>query len=148
MKVAQGSKVSVHYTLYSDSPEGEIIEKTRDGEPLEFVFEEDPMLPKFEAALEGLSAGSKFTIAIGAVDAYGEEDESLFVEFPKSEFLEDGELNEELFEIGEVIPMQTPEGDMLEGVVCEVKLNSIILDFNHPLAGENLYFEGEVIEVK
>lgn len=148
MKVAKGSKVSVHYTLYADGPEGEMIEKTRDGEPLEFVFSEDPMLPKFEAALAGLTAGEKFTIAIDAPDAYGEEDESLFVEFPKSEFMEDGELNEEIFAIGEIVPMQTPEGDMLEGVVCEVKLNSIVLDFNHPLAGENLYFEGEVIEVK
>jgi FKBP-type peptidyl-prolyl cis-trans isomerase SlyD len=43
--------------------------------------------------------------------------------------------------------MQTPEGDMVQGVVAEVKLNSIIIDFNHPLAGENLYFEGEVVSV-
>lgn len=148
MKVAQGSRVSVHYTLYANDPKGEMIEKTREGEPLEFTHSEDPMLPKFESALLGLSAGEKFTIAIEAADAYGEEDENLFVEFPKSEFMEDGELNEELFQIGEIIPMQTPEGDMLEGVVCEVKLNSIVLDFNHPLAGENLYFEGEVVEVK
>ncbi len=148
MKIAQGSTVSVHYTLYAENPQGELIEKTREGEPLQFVYAEDAMLPKFEQALLGLAAGDKFTVAIVAAEAYGEEDENLFVEFPKSEFMEDGEFDEELFGIGEIVPMQTPEGEMLEGVVCEVKLNSIVLDFNHPLAGENLYFEGEVVEVK
>jgi FKBP-type peptidyl-prolyl cis-trans isomerase SlyD len=49
---------------------------------------------------------------------------------------------------GEIIPLESPEGDIIEGVVCEVKLNSIILDFNHPLAGEDLLFEGSVISVE
>jgi FKBP-type peptidyl-prolyl cis-trans isomerase SlyD len=49
---------------------------------------------------------------------------------------------------GEIIPLDSPEGDIIEGVVCEVKLNSIVLDFNHPLAGEDLLFEGEVVGVE
>jgi FKBP-type peptidyl-prolyl cis-trans isomerase SlyD len=62
-------------------------------------------------------------------------------------FIEDGELDEEIFQEGEIIPLESPEGDIIEGVVCEVKLNSVVLDFNHPLAGEDLFFEGSVVSV-
>jgi FKBP-type peptidyl-prolyl cis-trans isomerase SlyD len=62
-------------------------------------------------------------------------------------FLEDGEIDEDMLQEGEVIPLESPEGDIIEGVVCEVKLNSVVLDFNHPLAGEDLLFEGSVVSV-
>ena len=137
----------MNYILRVDGPQGELIEETLLEDPMRFVMGEDPMLPKFEAALMGLQAGEKFNVHIVAEEAYGDELETLFVEFPKSDFIEDGELDEEIFQEGEIVPMQTPDGEMVEGVVCEVKLNSIILDFNHPLAGEDLYFEGEVVSV-
>jgi FKBP-type peptidyl-prolyl cis-trans isomerase SlyD len=114
---------------------------------MSFVFGEDAMLPKFEEALLGLSAGDSFTIEIPCDDAYGPEQENLFIEYPKSMFLEDGEIDEDMLQEGEVIPLESPEGDIIEGVVCEVKLNSVILDFNHPLAGEDLLFEGSVVSV-
>jgi FKBP-type peptidyl-prolyl cis-trans isomerase SlyD len=147
MKITTGSKVGVHYVLRCDNAEGELIEETRPEEPLVFTFGEDPMLPKFEKAVEGLQSGDKFTVFIPAIEAYGEEDESLYVEFPKSEFIAEGEVHDELFEIGEIIPMQTPEGQTLEATVSEVRLNTIVLDFNHPLAGEDLYFEGHIAKV-
>jgi FKBP-type peptidyl-prolyl cis-trans isomerase SlyD len=147
MKISKGSSVAVNYILRVDGPQGELIEETLLEDPMRFVMGEDPMLPKFEAALMGLQAGEKFNVHIVAEEAYGDELETLFVEFPKSDFIEDGELDEEIFQEGEIVPMQTPDGEMVEGVVCEVKLNSIILDFNHPLAGEDLYFEGEVVSV-
>lgn len=138
----------MHYTLHLDGPEGEIVERTTEEEPLRFVLGEDPMLPKFEEAVSGLSAGESFIVSIPCSDAYGEEDNELFMEFPKSEFLgDDGELDDELFAVGEVIPMQTQEGQVVHGIVTEVKLNSLVIDFNHPLAGENLYFEGRLVLV-
>jgi FKBP-type peptidyl-prolyl cis-trans isomerase SlyD len=148
MKIEPGKRVSVNYSLYADGPEKELIEETRKDDPMQFTFGEDPMLPKFEAALLGLEAGDTFTIAIPAAEAYGDEQEALFIEYPKSTFIEEGELDEELFQEGEIIPLESPEGDIIEGVVCEVKLNSIVLDFNHPLAGEDLLFEGEVLSVE
>lgn len=147
MKITKGSKVSVSYILRTDGPQGELIEETRENEPLEFVFLDDPMLPKFEKTLEGLSAGDPFQISIPAKEAYGEEQDELFIEFPKDHFIVDGEYDEEMLAEGEIIPMESPDGEVIEGVVCEVKLNSIVLDFNHPLAGENLYFEGRVEDV-
>jgi len=148
MKAEKGKQVDVHYVLHIDGPEGEVVEKTTDGDPLRFVLGEDPMLPKFEGAVDGLEAGSRFTLSITCADAYGEEEADLFMEFPKSEFFgDDGTLDEELFAEGEVIPMQTQDGQVVHGVVAEVKLNTIVIDFNHPLAGENLYFDGEVVAV-
>ena len=68
---------------------------------------------------------------------------------PKSDFIgEDGEMDDELFEVGEVVPMNTPEGDEVYGVVVEVKLNTIVIDFNHPLADEDLYFTGVIAQVQ
>jgi FKBP-type peptidyl-prolyl cis-trans isomerase SlyD len=147
MKITKGSKVAVSYVLRADGPGGELIEQTRDQEPMEFVFLEDPMLPKFEKTLEGLSAGDPFEITIPAAEAYGEEQEELYVEFPKSHFIVDGEYDEDMLAEGEIIPMESPDGEVIEGVVCEVKLDSIVLDFNHPLAGETLFFQGRVESV-
>lgn len=148
MKIEAGKQVELQYILRVDGPQGEIAEQTELEEPLKFVYGSDPMLPKFEEALLGLSAGDKFTIMIQCADAYGDESEEHFVEFPKSEFVgEDGELDEEIFQIGEVLPMNTPDGDVVYGVIDEIRLNSIVIDFNHPMAGEDLYFEGEITSV-
>ena len=147
MKIAPGKEVAVHYTLYVVDDEKELIEETRNDDPMRFVFGQDSMLAKFEQALLGLSAGDAFTVSIPCDEAYGPEQENLFIEYPKSMFIEDGELDEEIFQEGEIIPLESPEGDIIEGVICEVKLNSVVLDFNHPLAGEDLLFEGTVVSV-
>jgi FKBP-type peptidyl-prolyl cis-trans isomerase SlyD len=146
--VSQGKTVKVHYILKYDGPDGDLIEQTRDEEPLEFVFGQGDMLPKFEEAIGGLKVDDTFTVFIPAIDAYGEEHEEYFREFEKSEFMADEEWDDELFQVGEMIPMQAPDGEVVQGMVAEVKLNSIILDFNHPLAGEDLYFEGKVVGVE
>jgi FKBP-type peptidyl-prolyl cis-trans isomerase SlyD len=147
MKIAPGKEVAVHYTLYAIGDEKELIEETRNDDPMRFIFGQDSMLPKFEEALMGLSVGDTFTISIPCDEAYGPEMENLFIEYPKSMFIEDGEMDEEIFQEGEIIPLESPDGDIIEGVVCEVRLNSIVLDFNHPLAGEDLLFEGSVVSV-
>jgi FKBP-type peptidyl-prolyl cis-trans isomerase SlyD len=147
MKIQKRSKVEVSYVLRVDSFDGEIVEETLANEPMAFIYGEDQMLEKFEQALLGLAAGEAFEVAVPVADAYGPELDELYVEFPKSDFIVDGEVDEELFEIGEIVPMETPDGDTVQGMVAEVKLNSIVLDFNHPLAGEDLYFRGEVISV-
>jgi FKBP-type peptidyl-prolyl cis-trans isomerase SlyD len=148
MKIENGKRVSVLYTLHVEGPQGEVVEETSVEEPLTFTFGEDPMLPMFEKAVLGLAKGEKFTVSIPCAEAYGEEEDEAYIEFPKSDFISEGELEDDLFEVGEVIPMQTQEGEEVVGVVAEVKLNSIVIDFNHPLAGEDLYFEGEILEVE
>ncbi len=95
-----------------------------------------------------LSSVESSRISIPCAEAYGAESEDHYIEFPKTEFVgDDGEWDDELFGEGEVIPMNTPDGQVLYGVVSEVKLNSIVIDFNHPMAGEDLFFEGQVVAV-
>lgn len=147
MPISHGDTVTLHYTLRAEHAEGEIIEVTTAEEPMVFVHGQDPLLPKFLEALVGKNQGEKVQVFISAADAYGEEEENLFVEYPKSTFLVDGELDEEAIQEGEVIPMNTPDGEVVYGVVAEVKLNSVVLDFNHPLAGTDLFFDIDIVQV-
>jgi FKBP-type peptidyl-prolyl cis-trans isomerase SlyD len=147
MPIAAGSTVTLHYTLRADNAEGEIIEVTTPEEPMTFVQEQDQLLPKFMEAIHGKSVGDKVQVFIPSAEAYGDEEESLYVEYPKSTFIVDGELDEDAIEEGEVIPMNTPEGETVYGVVTEVKLNTIVVDFNHPLAGTDLFFEIDIVQV-
>lgn len=146
--VAPGKTVRLIYTLRADSHEGEIMEEVSAEEAMEFVFGEQALLPKFEQAITGLKAGDTFSLEIPCEEAYGPELEEAYHEIEKSEFIADGEWDEELFQEGEVVPMETEDGEEVFGVVVEVKLNSIVVDFNHPLAGEDLFFDGEIVEVR
>jgi len=147
--IKNGSEVAVKYQLFLDGFDGEMFEETNEENPLSFVMGSGEMLTAFEEAIRDKNPGDTFQIHIPVADAYGEEKEEFFMEFPKSDFIgEDGEVHDELFEVGEIIPMNTPEGDEVLGVVAEIRLNSIILDFNHPLADEDLFFIGEVVSVQ
>ncbi len=148
MKVAKGKLVSVDYSLHADGPEGELIEETTAQEPLEFIFGHEDLLEKFEAVLLDKQAGDSFTVLIKAADAYGEEDEDSIVDLPLSTFVVDGELDDELLKEGELIPMVDDDGNDVYGVVLEVTEDNVTLDFNHPLAGLDLYFDGKIVEVR
>jgi len=108
---------------------------------------EERVLPAFEAALIGLKSGDSFDFKLSVEDAYGEEDDEAYVEVPKSAFIVDGELDESVLEIGEVVPMQTEDGDEVIGVVAEVRLNSVVVDLNHPFARLELRLVGKVERV-
>lgn len=147
MKIEAGRKVLVEYTLYLDNPEGEILEETSQEEPFVFTFKEEAMLDEFERRLEGLSVGDKFSFAVKCEDAYGPELEEAVVEFAKSLFEVDGVVDEEAIAEGEVVDMEDDEGETHQGIVIETKDVSVVIDFNHPLAGCDLYFDGKVLEV-
>jgi FKBP-type peptidyl-prolyl cis-trans isomerase SlyD len=147
--IKDGQEVVIKYQLFLDGFDGELFEETDENQPLSFVFGSGEMLPAFEAALKNSSVGDSFKIHLSVDDAYGPEKEEFYIEFPKSDFIgEDGEVHDELFEVGEIIPMNTPEGEEVYGVVAEVQLNTVLLDFNHPLANEELFFFGEIISIQ
>lgn len=148
LHIGTGHLVRLTYVLRETGPEGEELEVCTQEDPFEFVFGGDEVLPAFEEVLMGKTSGDTFQIALKCEDAYGEEDEEAYVEVPKEAFLVDGEVDESVFEEGEVVPMETEDGETLIGVVAEVKLNSVVVDFNHPFAGLDLYFEGKVESVE
>lgn len=148
MNISNQKMVTLSYTLRKGDKKGEIIEKTTDANPLKFVYGMGLMLPMFEENLLGKKMGEAFEMSIAAAEAYGEVDKDAIVDIPKDIFVFDGVFDAEKFAVGCEIPMQTSDGRHLNGTILEVGDASLKMDFNHPLAGIDLFFEGDIIEVR
>lgn len=148
MKISEEKIVSITYDLnVGEGDERELMEKATKDRPLTFLFGMGMMLESFEKNLEGLQNGDKFSFSLKPEDAYGSFEQDRIVELPKNVFEIEGKFDDERIRPGEVIPMMDAEGNRLNGAVVELKNDSVIMDFNHPLAGETLHFEGEIIDV-
>jgi FKBP-type peptidyl-prolyl cis-trans isomerase SlyD len=148
MEIGKNAMVTVTYDLKIDDHNGEMIEQTTVERPLQFLYGAGLMLPRFESRLAGLREGDPFEIKLTPTEAYGEVNEDAIVDLPKHIFIVDGKFDEEFIKVGNSIPMMSGNGQRLNGLVMEVGDNEIRMDFNHPLAGEHLYFTGTVIGVR
>lgn len=148
IEVGKYSMVTLTYDLRIDDENGEVIEQATEAQPLQFLYGAGVMLPKFETHLAGLREGEPFTIKLKKQDAYGEVNDDAVVELPKQVFLVDGNFDDELIKVGNMVPMMSSNGQRLNGLVLEVNDDTVKMDFNHPLAGEDLYFSGKVLEVR
>jgi FKBP-type peptidyl-prolyl cis-trans isomerase SlyD len=148
LEIGKYSMVTLTYDLRIDDENGEVIEQATEGQPLEFLYGAGAMLPKFESQLAGLREGEPFTIKLAKNDAYGEVNEEAVVELPKNVFLVDGKFDDELIKVGNTVPMMSSNGQRLNGLVLSVNDEIVQMDFNHPLAGEDLYFSGLVKGVR
>ncbi|MDP4207896.1 MAG: peptidylprolyl isomerase [Bacteroidota bacterium] len=145
MVIEKNKVVSLVYELQVD---GEVIESLNEDRPLTFIYGTGALLPKFEANISGLKVGDAFSFELKSEDAYGLATEDAVVEIPKSVFEIDGEFDNEMVKEGNAIPMMDGEGNRLNGVVVAVNAETITMDFNHPLAGDDLSFKGSVVEVR
>jgi len=135
------SKVSLNFELALET--GDVIDSTFDDAPATFTMGDGSLLPGFEAVLLGLSAGDEQSFKIAPEDAFGQSNESNFQAIPKSAFPEDEEL-----EIGLVMSFENgPEGE-LPGVIHAFEGDEVIVNFNHPLAGQTLGFRVAIIDVE
>lgn len=148
MQIKKNTVVSLSYVLKRDNANGEIIEETKAGDPLMFLYGNGQMLPKFEENLSTLSTGDNFEFTLLSEDAYGEMDQDAIIDLDKAIFEVDGKVDEEMLAIGNVIPMRDDQGHMLQGIVVSVTNEHVRMDFNHPMAGNTLHFKGNVIEVR
>lgn len=148
LEIGKYAMVTLTYDLRVDDENGEVVEQATETQPLEFLFGAGAMLPKFESQLAGLREGEPFTIKLSSNDAYGEVNEEAVVELPKHVFLAGGKFDDELIQIGNTVPMMSSNGQRLNGLVLEVNDEVVIMDFNHPLAGEDLFFAGKVVAVR
>lgn len=148
MKIEKNKVVLVHYTLTENDANGQVIESTQGSDPLGFIFGVGMMIPDFERNLEGMEAGDNFAFGIRAADAYGEYDQSALVEVPKNMFEVDGKIPDGLLEVGNMLPLTDQEGNNFQGMVAWVGLDKVKLDFNHPMAGVDLFFSGQVDSVR
>lgn len=148
VEISKHSMVTLTYDLRIDDEQGEVIEQATEEKPLQFLYGAGTMLPKFESHLAGLKVGEPFTIRLAKDDAYGDINQDAVVELPKHVFLVDGKFDDELISVGNSVPMMSSNGQRLNGLVLEKNDENVKMDFNHPLAGEDLFFAGKVLEVR
>ena len=139
-QVKEGDLVRVHYTGKLTS--GEQFDSSAGKEPLEFTVGAGQMIKGFDAAMPGMAIGEKKTINIVPEEAYGAKDPNAIIEFPKEHIPADMK-----FEPGMQLTLTDPNGNPVPVVVVEVKEEVIILDANHFLAGEELVFDIELVEI-
>ena len=146
MKIAPGTKAKIIYDL--KTTEGKTIESVAEDTPIEFTFGVMQLMPEFEEKLTGLQAGEHFDITIPAVNAYGAVDPYAIFDIPLNTFEVDGKVDEEMIQLGNIIPMTDNDGNKHHGKIIKILKDAVTLDFNHPLAGENLNFVGKVISIE
>jgi len=140
MKIAANTVVSLEYVLKDDS--GEILDSS-DGEPLEYLHGHGQLVPGLERELEGKKAGDALDVKVPPKYAYGEHDPEHVIE------VERGELPEDLVpEVGMELTTEGPDGEPLTMWITEINDEVVILDGNHPLAGQTLFFNVEVRDVR
>lgn len=135
-----GDTVKVHYT--GKLKDGTVFDTSQGRDPIEFKIGENQVIPGFEKAVEGMTEGEKTTASIPMDEAYGPRQENLIVEVDQDSFPKD--INPE---VGQMLTMQQPDGRKVNVRVAELMEGRVKLDANHPLAGEDLTFEIEVVEV-
>jgi FKBP-type peptidyl-prolyl cis-trans isomerase SlyD len=144
MKIAPNHVVSLTYDLYSPKDGTEaLVESATQEQPLTFLFGVGQMLPKFEENLSTLSTGDNYDFTISAADGYGEHDENAVANLPKDMF-----NGADLPEIGSILPLQDNNGNRFQGQVVSIAEDSIIVDLNHPMAGQSLHFKGVILNVR
>jgi peptidylprolyl isomerase len=132
--------VKVHYTGTTD--DGVVFDSSREREPLEFTMGQGQLIPGFENAVEGMKVGDSAKVRIPSEEAYGEVRDDMVVDINRSQIPPD--INPE---VGMVLQMQQPDGSPLNVTIREVNDDSVKLDANHPLAGQALTFDIELVEI-
>ncbi|WP_369328342.1 FKBP-type peptidyl-prolyl cis-trans isomerase [Danxiaibacter flavus] len=139
-QVKQGDKVRVHY--HGKLTDGTTFDSSEGREPLEFEVGSGMVIPGFDNGVLGMSVGDKRTVEIPAEEAYGPRNDQYITEFPKDRFPEDMTP-----EVGMQLAMSDGQGQQIPVVITEVLEDVVVLDANHPLAGEDLVFDIELVEI-
>lgn len=148
MKIGKHKVVSLTYELKLNNDKGEMIQKVDKDRPFVYLFGVGGLLPLFEKNLEEKVVGDKFAFGLTAEEGYGPINKEAVVSLDTSIFEVEGKVDEEMLKVGKVIPMQNDQRQPLNGKIVEVKNDKVVMDFNHPLAGQNLHFSWEIIEIR
>ena len=148
--IGKNSVVTLAYELRADAVDGELIEQTTSEDPFVALFGTGNLIEEFEAGLNGKSKGDSFELAIKSENAYGPKDDDSIREVPKDQFKTVGEetTKVESLVVGERLEIQDEDGHIHHPSITKVSGDTITLDFNHPLAGRDLFFKGEVNGVR
>jgi FKBP-type peptidyl-prolyl cis-trans isomerase 2 len=139
-QVKKGDKVKVHY--HGRLNNGETFDKSEGREPLEFEVGSGMVIKGFDDGVTGMAVGDKKTVNIPFDQAYGPRNPDMIIEMPKERFPEDMEI-----EVGMPLAMSDGQGQQFQVVIAEIKDEVVVLDANHPLAGHDLTFDLELVEI-
>lgn len=140
MKAAVNTVVTVHYTLTDDA--GYVVDRSAEGTPLSYLHGHGNIIPGLEKELDGKETGHKSKLSIPASEAYGEKNPDLIFDAPREQFPPDMK-----FEVGTKVYADGPNGPVTLTVV-KLTEKGAVLDANHPLAGQTLKFDIELIDVR
>ncbi len=140
-QVKENNTIKVNYT--GKLSNGQIFDTSKGKEPIEFVLGQGRLIPGFEKGLIDMKLNEKKTIEIAKDQAYGDVNDNLIKEVNKTELPQDMEPK-----VGMGLVSKSPDGKEINLMVVEVKDESIVIDGNHPLAGQDLIFDVEVVEIK
>jgi len=139
-QVKKGDKIKVHY--HGRLTDGSTFDSSLEREPLEFEVGSGMVIPGFDKGVTGMAVGEKKTITIPVDEAYGPAQKEMFMEFPRDQFPADMKP-----EIGMQLNMSDGNGQQFPVMIADIKDEVVILDANHPLAGEDLIFDLELVEI-
>ncbi|MBL7738098.1 MAG: peptidylprolyl isomerase [Chitinophagaceae bacterium] len=139
-QVKKGDTVKVHY--HGRLTSGETFDKSEGREPLEFEVGSGMVIKGFDDGVTGMAPGEKKTINIPFGEAYGPRNPDMLIEMPKERFPKDMEI-----EVGMPLGMSDGQGQQFQVVITEIKEEVVMLDANHPLAGQDLIFDLELVSI-
>jgi FKBP-type peptidyl-prolyl cis-trans isomerase SlyD len=147
MNIVNNRMVSLIYELRENDQNGRIIETLNETKPLKFIYGTGRLLPAFESNVSLLKKGDLFRFTLNSELAYGDKREEMVINVPVSVFETEGKLNEDICWVGNEVPMSDSEGNPLTGIINEITDSYVRMDFNHPMAGLNLFFSGKIVDV-
>ncbi len=139
-QVKKGDKIKVHY--HGKLTDGETFDSSAGREPLEFEVGSGMVIPGFDNGVTGMTVGEKKTVNIPYDEAYGPKNPAMLIEMPKDRFPKDMEI-----ELGMSLGMSDQDGQQFQVTIAEIKEEVVMLDANHPLAGQDLIFDLELVEI-
>jgi FKBP-type peptidyl-prolyl cis-trans isomerase SlyD len=147
MVIKKDTEVTFTFELKLGDAQGEQIQQIEKTNPITTVIGHNNIFEPFEQKLIGLMAGDDFEFVLLSADTYGSYRPEAVHQYDRQTLLTDNELTEDDIEEGMYLPMETPEGMEFSGLVAQITTDTITVDFNHPLAGKDLFFKGSIIKV-
>jgi len=139
--IGPGTVVTMHFTL--TMKDGPVADASEPNEPMTFTMGDGSLINGLEMAITGLKMGDKNSIELDPLNAFGFSDPDNIHYLPRDEFSEELPVDP-----GTVISFSTPSGDEIPGTIKEVKDDTVTVDFNHPLAGHDVIFEVDIVDIK
>ena len=147
METVSNKYITVAYKLYTiEDGEKDFAEEATAEHPFQFISGLGMTLEAFEEQVANLNKGDHFDFTIPMAQAYGEYDDEHVIDLPRNIFEIDGKFDSERVVEGAIIPLMTNDGQRINGSVVEIKEDVVVMDMNHPMAGCDLNFIGEIVE--